>query len=251
MTKDDTLEFNFEDLFGDNYFYFYELSLTAERTKREAETLWRLLALEPGRALLDLGCGHGRMANALAEQGASVTGLDASPYFLEIARKDAASRGVDVAFIEGDMRAIPWENVFDAALIWYSTFGYFGDSDNENVVYQVAKALKPGGRILIEQIPRVSLLRGGMPSTWTVTRGDDIMIDCVDYDGLADRSVTERIVVRNGQIKRSKYFVRLYSPVEISGLMRRAGFQSINTFGQDGEPSSLYGRRLIVVGSKI
>jgi 2-polyprenyl-3-methyl-5-hydroxy-6-metoxy-1,4-benzoquinol methylase len=47
------------------------------------------------------------MANALAEQGARVTRLDASPYFIEIARKDAASRGIDVTFVEGDMRAIP------------------------------------------------------------------------------------------------------------------------------------------------
>jgi ubiquinone/menaquinone biosynthesis C-methylase UbiE len=250
MTKDDTPELEFEDLFGDNYYYFYELLLTAERTKREADAVWKLLALEPGKALLDLGCGHGRMANALAEQGARVTGLDASPYFLEIARKDAASRGVDVTFVEGDMRAISWENVFDAALIWYTTFGYFNDSDNENMLNQIAKALKPGARILVEQINRVSLLRGGMPATWMVTRGDDIMIDCVDYDGLADRSVTERIVVRNGQIKRTKFFVRLYSPIELSTLMRRAGFQSIKTFGQDGEAYSLYGKRLILVGSK-
>jgi SAM-dependent methyltransferase len=160
-------------------------------------------------------------------------------------------RGVDVTFIEGDIRAIPWENAFDGALIWFTTFGYFADSDNENVVCQVAKALKPGGRILIEQMNRVSLLRGGMPSTWTVTRGEDIMIDCVDYDGLTDRTVTERIVVRNGQINRAKYFARLYSPIELSELMRRTGFQSINTFGQDGEPYSLSGRRLIVVRSKI
>ena len=93
MTEDDTPEFKFEDVFGSDYYYFYELSLTEERTKREADTVWKLLTFEPGKALLDLDCGHGRMANALAEQGARVTGLDASPYFLEIARKDAASRG--------------------------------------------------------------------------------------------------------------------------------------------------------------
>jgi hypothetical protein len=57
-------------------------------------------------------------------------------------------------------------------------------------------------------------------------------------------------VVRNVQIKRSKYFVRLYSPVELSALMHRVGFQSIKTFGRDGEPYSLCGKRLIMVGSK-
>jgi hypothetical protein len=56
---------------------------------------------------------------------------------------------------------------------------------------------------------------------------------------------------RQAQIKRSKYFVRLYSPSELSALMRRAGFQSVQAFGQDGEAYSLYGKRLILVASKV
>jgi hypothetical protein len=56
---------------------------------------------------------------------------------------------------------------------------------------------------------------------------------------------------REAQIKRSKYFVRLYSPSELSALMRRAGFQSVQAFGQDGEAYSLYGKRLILVASKV
>jgi ubiquinone/menaquinone biosynthesis C-methylase UbiE len=37
-----------------------------------------------------------------------VTGLDATPLFLELAREDAAERGVEVEYVEGDMRSIPW-----------------------------------------------------------------------------------------------------------------------------------------------
>ena len=40
----------------------------------------------------------------------------------------------DVDFVEGDMRALQWQGVFDAALLWFTTFGYFGDDDNERVV---------------------------------------------------------------------------------------------------------------------
>ena len=97
-------EFPREAAFDEDYLYFYAELLTPERTAAELELIWRLLALEPGMELLDLACGHGRIANPLAERGVHVTGLDATPYFLELARKDAAERGVEVEYVEGDMR---------------------------------------------------------------------------------------------------------------------------------------------------
>ena len=68
----------------------------------------RLLDLEPGMEVLDLACGHGRIANRLTQRGARVTGLDATPLFLEHARRDAAERGVEVDYVAGDMRSLPW-----------------------------------------------------------------------------------------------------------------------------------------------
>jgi SAM-dependent methyltransferase len=236
VMKEQTPQFDFQGLFGEDYHYFYEESLSAERTQRETDAIWKLLELEPGQAVLNLGCGHGRIGNALAKRGARVTGVDTSVYFLELARKDAT---VDVTYVQQDMRTIPWTGVFDAAVIWFTTFGYFSDADNELVVQQAAKALKPNGQLLIEQINRAALQRRGLPASFVVSRGDDLMIDQVDYDGLTDRSQTERIVVRNGRVKRNKFSIRLYSPSELS----------VRVFGQDGEPFTLYGNRLIVVGA--
>jgi 2-polyprenyl-3-methyl-5-hydroxy-6-metoxy-1,4-benzoquinol methylase len=109
-------EFPREDAFDEDYLYFYEELLTPERTAAEVELVWKLLELEPGLALLDLACGHGRIANPLAERGVHVTGLDATPLFLDLARKDAAERGVDVEYVEGDMREVPWVERFDRVL---------------------------------------------------------------------------------------------------------------------------------------
>src|SRR5947207_545345 len=86
-------DFPREDAFDEDYLYFYEELLTPERTASEVELVWKLLELEPGLELLDLACGHGRIANPLAERGVRVTGLDATPLFLELARQDAAARG--------------------------------------------------------------------------------------------------------------------------------------------------------------
>lgn len=249
MTTNRIPEFDFDELFGEDYHHFYEQSLTAERTQREADAIWKLVSLEPGSAVLDLGCGHGRISNALAERGAQVTGLDASSYFLDMARRDAAARGLDVTFVQGDMRTLEWTNAFDVVLIWFTTFGYFSDVENAQVVQHSARALQAGGRLLIEQMNRYALVRGGLPSNYVVTRGNDLMIDRVEYDALADRSVTERIVVRDGSVKRGKFFVRLYSPAELTGLLGEAGFRSVQVFGQEGQPFTLYGNRMIVVAT--
>ncbi|HEX6472348.1 MAG TPA: methyltransferase domain-containing protein, partial [Streptosporangiaceae bacterium] len=122
--------FDVEGVFGDDYLRFYAEQLE-ERADADADLIWRLLDLEPGMEVLDLACGHGRIANRLAARGCRLTGLDATPHFLELARADAADRGVAVSYIDGDMRSLPWEDGrFDRVINWFTAFGYFEDAGN-------------------------------------------------------------------------------------------------------------------------
>ena len=91
--------FDAQGLFDQDYLYFYGELLSDERSEAETELLWRLLELEPGMEVLDLACGHGRIANRLAARGCRVTGLDATPLFLDQARRDATDRGVAVEYV--------------------------------------------------------------------------------------------------------------------------------------------------------
>ena len=241
---------DYEGVFGEHYLHFYGPDLTPERSAREAEVIWRLLSLESGDAVLDLGCGHGRIAIELAKRGAEVTGLDRSPAFLDLARKDAAAANVPVTFVEGDMRDLPWRETFDAVVIWFTTFGYFDDDENEQVLREVAKALRPGGRLLIEQIHRNALLRQGMPNNYVVQRGDDLMVDLVNYDVLGDRTRTERVMLRDGRVHRTAFSIRLYGFAELARLLQAVGFREIDGFGRDGEPLTLYSRRLLTRACK-
>jgi SAM-dependent methyltransferase len=241
--------FDFEAVFGEDYLRLYEPDLTPERNAHEADVIARLLALKPGSTILDLGCGHGRIANELAKRGAQVTGLDSNTVFLDRARADAAAAGIDVEYVQGDMRALPWRHQFDVALLWYTTFGYFDEADNERVLQQAARALRPGGRLLVEQINRVVLLREGLPASFVTEHGHDLMIDRVTYDGLTERSHNERITVLDGHVKRCAFSVRLYSPAEMGRLLRSAGFEHVEVYGRDGEPFDVYARRLITVAT--
>ena len=126
--------------------------------------------------------------------------------------------------------------------------GYFDEADNECVLQQAARTLRPSGRLLVEQINRVALLRQGLPASYvTETRRSDGRP--VTYDGLTERTHTERITVLDGRLRRCVFSVRLYSPVEMSRLLRSVGFEHVDMYGRNGEPFDVYAGRLIIVAT--
>ena len=241
--------FDVEEVFDEDYLYFYADIVDEERTAEEVDLVWRLLELEPGLEVLDLACGHGRIANRLAERGARVTGLDATPLFLDLARRDAAERGVDVEYVHGDMRSLPWSDRFDRVVIWFTSFGYFVDEENRQVLSEVHRALRPGGVLVVENNHLPVLVRYAQPDR-VAERDGNFMIDRGSYDPLTGRWPTERIVVRDGRVRRFRYFVRAFTFTELRGWLRDAGFEPVDGCGNDGEPLSMDSRRMVVVARK-
>jgi SAM-dependent methyltransferase len=241
--------FDREATFDEDYLYFYAEIIPPERTAADVELVWRLLELEPGLELLDLACGHGRIANALAERGMRVTGLDATPYFLELARADAAERGVEVDYVEGDMRSLPWEGRFDRVLNWFTSFGYFEDEENRRVLEEAYRALKPGGLLAVNMPHRDRLLQVYQDDIVT-ERDSDLMIDRHRLDLQTGRLHTERTVIRGGERRTFEFFVRLLTAAELRDWLLGAGFSEATAYGDDGAPISLEHRRMTVVARK-
>jgi SAM-dependent methyltransferase len=238
-----------EAVFDDDYLYFYEELLTPERTAVEVDLIWRLLELEPGLELLDLACGHGRIANPLAERGVRVTGLDATPLFLELARADAAERGVEVEYVEGDMRSIPWSGRFDRVLNWFTSFGYFGDDDNRRVLHEAYEALKPGGLLAVEVSHRDNLL-GRYLEEVDDERWEYRKIERHRYDVETSRRHDERTIIRGGKRRTFEFSVRMLTAAELREWVLDAGFSETHAFGEDGKPLTLEHRRMTVVAGK-
>jgi SAM-dependent methyltransferase len=103
--------------------------------------------------------------------GHAVTGADYIPGFLDIARRDAAAMGVEVDYCREDMRRVHFRGEFDRALLLFTSFGYFDDDENAQVIANMARALKPGGRLLFDVPNRDTILVGLPPA------------DVIDKDG--------------------------------------------------------------------
>jgi len=241
--------FDFDEVFGDDYLYFSESLIPEALSDRDAELIARLLDLRPGTRVLDVPCGHGRIANRLARLGCRVVGLDRSAAFLAVARRDGA--GVD--YRQGDMREAPPAGPFDVVVNWFTSFGYFDDATNRALLAAWRRALAPGGRLLMDVQNRERLLAAMAPIGGTLTslreHGDDLLVDRTTFDVHTARTNTERIVVREGRVRRYWFGVRTFAFTELRDWLLAAGFAEVTGHGAEGEPLALGSRRMVVVAA--
>lgn len=238
--------FDVDEVFDADYLYFYE-PLLAEVSDADAQAIWQFLELEPGSEVLDLACGHGRIASRLAERGARVTGLDATPLFLERARKQAAAARLRVEYVQGDMRSLPWpDQSFDRVISWFTSFGYFEDEDNRLVLREARRVLRPGGKLLIENNNLAELLPRWLPSV-VVERDGNFSIDRATFDPVTGRSMTERVIVRDGRTRRFGFSVRMFIASELRDWLLQAGFAAVESCDHEGARLTAQSRRMVTI----
>jgi demethylmenaquinone methyltransferase/2-methoxy-6-polyprenyl-1,4-benzoquinol methylase len=114
-----------------------------------------LAAVGPGRRALDVCCGTGDIARALARSGAEVTGLDFSPAMLEMARSrsqksEARNQKAEVCppdFLQGDAQQLPFpDNSFDAVTVGY---GLRNLASWETGLREMLRVARPGARLVV------------------------------------------------------------------------------------------------------
>ncbi|MGH9795547.1 MAG: class I SAM-dependent methyltransferase [Candidatus Acidiferrales bacterium] len=256
--------------------------------------LLRRLGLRRGARVLDVPCGFGRHALVLARCGYRVTGVDISPELLAQARAacSGAARGSrrgifrhvpsshrrnrplqnPPEFIRGDIRRLRFRGQFDLVLNLFTSFGYFGDRDDQRVLDSFYRALRPSGRAVVHAINRDYIVRHYRPRS--VSRLKDFRLDeRVAMDWATSTIRTEWTVrfrrgsallarfSRRGKSKarrlkpaprvRGVTHLRIYSCHELKAMLERAGFRRVQAFGGfRGEPVSMNRRWLLLIGQR-
>jgi ubiquinone/menaquinone biosynthesis C-methylase UbiE len=235
------MEFDVAATFGDDYLYFYEESTDEGHSDDDAAEILGLLQLEPGARILDAPSGPGRIARRLAAAGMVVTGVDLSEDYLALARAEEESGQGDVEYVAGDMRALPVDGPFDAAVCWFASFGYYDDDDCRRVLSEFHRVLRPDGSVLIETMHHDGVVRNftAAPEASVLSRGDDALVDYYRFDPLTGRMAAERTVYRDGATRRSAHYIRLPTPPEWVQWLEGAGFRDVRFFAGGGGPLQL------------
>ncbi|MBI3831503.1 MAG: methyltransferase domain-containing protein [Planctomycetes bacterium] len=246
----------FDETFDADYLAIYAATRDPQRAEREAWEIARALDLRAGNAVLDCPCGFGRHALVLAKAGYLVTGVDRSKPFLEHARAEAAKNNLKAEFVEADIRALPAElsGRFDAAYSAFTSFGFFdSDAENEQTLRELARALKPGGRVLVELVNHLWVLTHFRAKSWF--RGENcLVLEDVSYDWKCDQIVNKREVRFDDGRARSlpAFRVRAYRPADLLRMAEAAGLK-VNDFagGYDGRAfEALESPRMVLLAEK-
>jgi ubiquinone/menaquinone biosynthesis C-methylase UbiE len=261
----------FEDFFYGITLDLWRKAIPPEHTAAEAEFLTKTLNCKPGAQVLDVPCGNGRLSFELARHGYHVTGIDIAEEFINEAQGRAADQPPATAgssevarayrvwrgetsvpqFILGDMRAIEFEALYDAAFCFGNSFGFMEYTDMEKFLCGVARALKPGGRFVVNTGMAAESVLPDFEEQSCHEIGD-MSIEIKERYIAAESCVdSEYVFERNGE-KESRFAKHwIYTAAEIGRMLARAGFNVLDWYGSlKQEPFKLGSRELFVVAER-
>jgi SAM-dependent methyltransferase len=241
----------FED--EDLWVELYPFLFSADRWSAAAGEIEALLRLapRPGDRVLDLCCGPGRHAIALAQQGLRVTGVDRTNFLLRKAEENAQAAGVQLELVREDMRRFRRPAAFDLIVSLYTSFGYFDDEDNQRVLYNVRDNLAPGGVVVFDVASKEGVA-ASFQETASATAPDGARAfkrHTVSDDW--SRIDHQWTIVRGDRARSFEFTLRIFSGRELKDLLLATGFSRVQLFGElDGRPYDRNLRRLIAVARR-
>jgi SAM-dependent methyltransferase len=238
----------YDAAFGDLYPVLYS-HRDDDSAAREAAHLVRLLGLrrEDAPGILDVCCGTARHVAPLRRLGFRVRGIDRSPALLGYA---LMRRGIRSGLLRADMRALPFGPAFDLVLNLFTSFGYFGaEAENEQALREMARVLRPGGRLVLDHLNRRVVEQTLVPRDRRLVGGLDVrQRRWIDGDRVCKAIEVRRPDGRRHELLES---VRLYAPDELHGLLAASGLDPLRCYGAlDGRRYAPDSARMIIVAQK-
>ena len=176
-------------------------------------------AAEQGHAVLELGCGTGRVTIPIAQAGVEVVGIDNARAMLDVARRKAAAAGLDIRWLTADMAAFRLDQRFGLVIVPFRSFLHLlTEADQLACLSCVHEHLLPGGRFALNFFVQPLAARSGAPRVSTIYR-----------------SLRVRYVTRH----------------EMEDLLRRSGFEVEAVYGGfNNEPLTASSGEMVWIARK-
>ena len=226
------------------------------------ELIVEVLELEPGDRVLDLACGSGEHAVRLAKRGLDVVGVDIAPSLVAHCRELASSASAETAcfqqvyFRQGDMRELDYDGAFDALLLLSGSFGFYDNATNEDVLARMARALRPGGQVLIDVFDPTRMVVRPPRRSWS-QYGGGYGLRTVWWEPESCTYASEFLFIdADGTLNTSaeQERIRVYTVPEWRRLFARSGLMMTHTLADTKLPLVPYDRdhygNLVIVGQK-
>jgi len=236
-------EFWLEEYFSDEY-----------REYTEEEVAFLRGNLREGLTL-DLCCGPGRDSIPLSSR-LEVVCFDLSRYFLSALRERARNKChyKSLDLIEGDMRGLPFRSEsFDNVINLNTSFGYFSDEENEVVIHEVSRVLKPDGIFILDVVNPGWIMRNFQERCWDES-DSFYVLERRRLDWRRKRMESRWTLIDKSKGKEGEVMVdyRLYDLNELKDMLAKAGLKTIDVFSSVKKEKfhEMMSRRIIIVSKK-
>jgi len=238
---------SFWKTFAPTMFNQERLDVTAE----EIDQIIELLDIEKDTKILDLCCGIGRHSLELARRGYSIVGVDLTEEYLAKARKQAESEGLNIEFVKNDIRRFCQIESFDMVINMFTAFGYFEDPlDDKRVLLNIHCSLRQGGKLIMDMAGKEVVAKVFSEREWRDQNGDIFLRESkISQNWLWCEN--KWMMLENSKLQEFNFGHRIYSAVELSGLLTDCGFSSVSIYGDlTGTDYDHNAKRLIAVAQK-
>jgi SAM-dependent methyltransferase len=195
----------------------------------------RVLQGSPTR-ILDLCCGPGLYANRLAGLGHRCVGIDFSPASIAYARGQAQAGGLDVAYVQHDIRTAEVGEGYGLVMLIYGEFNVFRPGEARGILEKAYQALVPDGLLLLEPhtFEAVREIASRPPSWYSAAEGlfseePHLCLQENVWDAEANVAIERYYIIdaATGEVTRHSSSMQAYTEAEYRGLLDECSFGDV------------------------
>lgn len=242
-----------DSYFDGHYKDIWRQIIPQELTPKEVDFMISYFGLDENSRVLDLMCGYGRHAIALAERGVSVTAVDnLASYIAEIGEK-TKGRSLPLKAVQHDVKTLKIADTFDLAICMGNSLNFFGAADTRNILNNIHSNLRDGGHLLINTWSLAEIaIPSFVPRSWAEADGMKYLQQSrflfqptrIEWDSF--------ILLPGGGIEEKKAVDYIYSVSEMEAMVTAAGFEWVEIFSIPGRKKFALGEpRAYIIAKKV
>lgn len=228
---------NINDSYFDGYYKeIWKIIIPDELTVKEADFMFPYFHLQPGSNVLDLMCGYGRHAIALARKGITVTAVDNLPEYINEIKRAVEKENLPVNAVLSGALDFNTAGKFELAICMGNSLNFFNAADTVKLLKNINSFLKPGGQLLINSWSVAEIaIKNFKDKSWSQIGDMKFLVESKFHFHPSRIEAEHTIIAPGGKSETKKGIDYVFSINEMETMLNQAGFQLKEVFSIPGK----------------